>query len=63
MEKQTIETTVYDAKTYLDIPAITLVLENGQALLDEFEKAQQQMAELKQTLERIKKFNPVFHQK
>lgn len=40
---------------------ISLVLENGDQLISEIKKAQQQIAELDKTLDHIKHFNPIFH--
>ncbi|WP_249703663.1 hypothetical protein [Pediococcus pentosaceus] len=40
---------------------ISLILENGDQLISEIKKAQQQIAELKQTLDHIEHFIPVFH--
>ncbi|ASC08403.1 hypothetical protein [Pediococcus pentosaceus] len=41
--------------------SLSLILENGDQLISETKKAQQQIAELKQTLEHIEHFIPVFH--
>lgn len=41
--------------------SISLILENGDQLISETKKAQQQIAELKQTLDHIEHFIPVFH--
>ncbi len=40
---------------------ISLALENGDQLISEIKKAQQQIAELDKTLDHIKHFNPIFH--
>ncbi|MCH3988833.1 hypothetical protein O9Z69_00210 [Pediococcus pentosaceus] len=40
---------------------ISLILENGDQLISEIKKAQQQIAELDKTLDHIKHFNPIFH--
>ncbi|MDV2912245.1 hypothetical protein R0H03_10420 [Pediococcus acidilactici] len=40
---------------------VSLILENGDQLISETKKAQQQIAELKQTLDHIEHFIPVFH--
>ncbi len=41
--------------------SLSLILENGDQLISETKKAQQQIAELKQTLDYIEHFIPVFH--
>ncbi|WP_132981273.1 hypothetical protein [Pediococcus pentosaceus] len=40
---------------------ISLILKNGDQLISEIKKAQQQIAELDKTLDHIKHFNPIFH--
>lgn len=40
---------------------VSLILENGDQLISEIKKAQQQIAELDKTLDHIKHFNPIFH--
>lgn len=40
---------------------VSLILENGDQLISETKKAQQQIAELDKTLDRIKHFVPIFH--
>ncbi|AHA05137.1 hypothetical protein [Pediococcus pentosaceus] len=41
--------------------SLSLILENGDQLISETKKAQQQIAELDKTLDHIKRFNPIFH--
>lgn len=42
------------------ITKVSMVVENAQELVDLIEKAQQQAAELKNTLYKIESFNPKF---
>ena len=42
-------------------PKISLVLDNGDDLVREIEKAQQMITELNRTLDHIKNFTPRFH--
>ncbi|RRG09459.1 MAG: hypothetical protein DUD32_04515 [Lactobacillus sp.] len=44
-------------------PGLSLVLENGDVLENEIEKAQQQAAELQHTLDHIVNFFPQFREK
>lgn len=44
-------------------PGILLALENGDILIEEVKKAQQQITELNKTLEHIKHFEPHFRMK
>ncbi|MHC5249810.1 hypothetical protein [Enterococcus sp. LJL90] len=57
-----IKTNLIDNETKYELPNVTLVLTNGQDLIDEIEKAQQKMAELNEILSKLQKFSPEFHQ-
>ncbi|MCV2520396.1 hypothetical protein QQG09_09390 [Melissococcus plutonius] len=63
MEKKELFIKAEDEETRLSVPSITLVLENGELLLEAIKEAQQQAAELEKTLDRLKSFNPLFRQK
>ncbi|MHC5373601.1 hypothetical protein ACYSNU_07340 [Enterococcus sp. LJL120] len=58
-----IKTNLIDNETKYELPNVTLVLTNGQDLIDEIKKAQLKMAELNEILNKLQKFSPEFHQK
>jgi hypothetical protein len=60
MEKKV---TIFESEgAHIDmLPNVSLILENGDQLIEEVKTAQQQIAELKQTLDHIEHFIPVFH--
>lgn len=58
-----IKTNLIDNETKYELPNVTLVLINGQDLIDEIEKAQQKIAELNEILNKLQKFSPEFYQK
>ncbi|KAF0489182.1 hypothetical protein ACWYVZ_03930 [Pediococcus acidilactici] len=59
--KKKITITEIDPEMIKKPASLSLILENGDQLISETKKAQQQIAELKQTLDHIEHFIPVFH--